>query len=64
MQNVFYMELRGYKMKIAMWRIIEEYNNLSNGGHWFDTDTMKFFKCRLPDYGYRKENNVYFISRV
>jgi len=22
--------------------------NKSHGGHWFSTDTMKFFRCRLP----------------
>lgn len=31
-------------------------------GHWFDAGSMRFFKSRLPSYGYRKGNAIYFIS--
>ena len=32
------------------------------GRHWFDRDTMRFFKCRLPQYGYKGAGGVFFTS--
>lgn len=33
------------------------------GRHWFDTDTMRFFRCRLPDGGYQASNGrIYFVT--
>ena len=42
--------------------IIKDYYTLNPEGHWFDTDTMRFFKCRLPDYGYCKDDDYLFLS--
>ena len=42
--------------------LIQEYSNLNPHGHWFDRSTMQFFKCRLPDYAYLKNDDAYFIS--
>lgn len=33
------------------------------GRHWFDPDTMRFFSCRLPEFGYTAEDgSAYFVS--
>lgn len=33
------------------------------GRHWFDVDTMRFFKCRLAEVGYQREDGaVFFVS--
>ena len=49
-------------MKQPMHVIQREYYNLNPEGHWFDASSMRFFKCRLPDYGYNKDDSTYFIS--
>lgn len=49
-------------MKVRMYKIVEEYNRLRPQGHWFDESTMRFFKSRLPSYGYIKGDDTYFIS--
>lgn len=48
-------------MKLPMYKLINEYNEIS-GGHWFDKDTMRFFRSRLPDYSYLKGEKAYFIT--
>ena len=32
------------------------------GRHWFDKDTMRFFKCRLPRTAYVGPCGVFFVS--
>jgi hypothetical protein len=33
------------------------------GRHWFDADTMRFFRSRLADVGYQaSDGRVYFVS--
>jgi hypothetical protein len=33
-----------------------------HSGHWFDADTMRFFKSRVPDYWSPLIHGRYFIS--
>lgn len=40
---------------------IEEIKSHSTG-HWFDPGSMRFFRSRLPQTGYRVDNKAYFIS--
>lgn len=48
---------------IPMADIRERYESGSNGGHWFDRDTMGFFKSVLPHRGYEAASGtVYFVS--
>jgi len=30
--------------------------------HWFDADTLRFFKSRLASYGYRGPGGTFFVS--
>ncbi len=48
---------------IAMDTIIREYGP-ANGRHWFDKDTMRFFRTHLPQGGYATPNGkrVYFVT--
>lgn len=32
------------------------------GRHWFDPDTMRFFRSRLPKTGFEGPGGVYFVS--
>ena len=33
------------------------------GRHWFDPDTLRFFRCRLPQTGYESPaGKVYFVT--
>lgn len=32
------------------------------GAHWFDQDTMRFFQCRLPEYGVSGPGGTFFVS--
>ncbi len=43
-------------------RLIRE-RNAANGGHWFDADTLRFFRSRLPAgcVG-RVDNTAWFIT--
>lgn len=49
-------------MKVAMYKVVKEYHKLNPQGHWFDDSTMRFFQCRLPERGYVKGDDYYFIS--
>lgn len=31
-------------------------------GHWFDADTLRFFKCRLPAYAYDSDAGRFFVT--
>jgi len=31
-------------------------------GHWFDSDTMRFFRSRVGGYGFDAGDMVYFVS--
>ena len=41
---------------------IREIYNPGPGRHWFDPDTMRFFKTRLGRRGYRGPGGTYFVS--
>ena len=42
---------------------IEQLYQPGIGRHWFDADTMRFFRCRLASYGYQAaDGKVYFVS--
>ena len=32
------------------------------GAHWFDPETLRWFRCRLPQYGYRGPGGTFFVS--
>lgn len=49
-------------MKIRMYRIIDTHTKLQPDSYWFSDKTMKFFKTRLPFYGYLKGDITYFIT--
>ena len=49
-------------MKMPMHKVIEIYYKNNPKGHWFSEPTMRFFKSTLADYGYRKSNDIYFIT--
>ena len=40
------------------------YKNTSQGGHWFDQDTIRFFNSRISNKAYHLKDQklVYFIS--
>jgi hypothetical protein len=37
---------------IEMWQIRRWYRDRNPAGHWFDADTMRFFRSRLAQTGY------------
>lgn len=39
------------------------YQTAKPEGHWFDADTMKFFKTKLPLEAYETDNGRFFITR-
>ncbi|UOF81059.1 hypothetical protein [Caudoviricetes sp.] len=49
--------------KIRFIRVISRYNEGQPNGHWFDRDTIRFFKTRLPSVAYEHDGNVFFITR-
>ena len=49
-------------LKVPMHTIIKEYSEKQVNGHWFDDDAMRFFNCRLPNYGYLNGDTTLFIS--
>ena len=57
------MEGEQMETKVSMETIRRAYG-LGEGRHWFDADTMRFFACRLPTYGYRAAHGdtFYFVS--
>ncbi|MGF3942914.1 hypothetical protein ACQX8E_14780 [Staphylococcus aureus] len=42
---------------------IRAYYAEKNGGHWFNRDTMRFFKTVLPRTGYLIGDTYYFVTR-
>ncbi len=47
---------------VPMHEIISTYNP-GPGRHWFDADTMRFFRSRLPDGGYKSaDGRIYFVT--
>ena len=39
------------------------YRELNPSGHWFDKDTMRFFKTEMPAHGYLDlDGSVWFIT--
>lgn len=49
---------------IPMREIRDFYQRNRPDGHWFDADTMRFFKTKLPENGYElSTGGVYFVTR-
>lgn len=48
---------------ITFSRVISRYNEGQPGGHWFDRDTLRFFKSKLPAVAYEHDGGVFFITR-
>ena len=50
-------------LKVPMHKIQMDYKEFTNKeGHWFDKETMSFFKCKLPSMGILHGNHYYFVS--
>lgn len=49
-------------LRKAMWKIQNEHKTLQPNSYWFSPETMRFFKCRLPDFGYLLGDDYYFIT--
>ena len=43
-------------------REIRETYDPGPGRHWFDPDTMRFFKTQMGRWGYRGPGGTYFVS--
>ena len=43
-------------------REIRETYDPGPGRHWFDPDTMRFFKTRMGRWGYRGPGGTYFVT--
>jgi hypothetical protein len=42
---------------------IEKLYSPGIGRHWFDADTMRFFRSRLADFGYQSgDGHIYFVT--
>lgn len=48
-------------MLIPMHQIRKEYGS-GPGRHWFDPGSMRFFRSRLAQYGYRGPGGTFFVS--
>lgn len=48
---------------IPMQDVIDYYRINQPAGHWFDADTMRFFKTKLPDLAYETPAGVLFLTR-
>ncbi len=49
---------------IPIAEIRERYRAASNGGHWFDRETMRFFRTRLPRTAYvHTDGRAFFVTR-
>ena len=49
-------------MKVSTWSMADV--RARHRGHWFDAETMRFFRCRVGSYGYTGDGGatVYFVS--
>lgn len=43
--------------------VLDYYANHKPGGHWFDEESMRFFKTKLPDVAYETNSGILFITR-
>lgn len=46
---------------ISIEEIIRRYQP-GQGRHWFDRDTLRFFRSRLPQGGLESEHGVFFVT--
>jgi hypothetical protein len=46
---------------VPMSDIIDSYNP-GPGRHWFDPSTKRFFRSRLPQYGFKGPGGTFFVS--
>lgn len=49
-------------LAIPMYKIKMLHQELKPSSYWFSPDTMRFFKTRLPDFGYLLGDDYYFIT--
>lgn len=48
---------------LVMREIRDRYRRLQPRGHWFDKDTMHFFRTELPAYGYvGNQGVIWFVT--
>ena len=48
-------------MRVPMHKVVMEYEEKTRG-HWFKPETMRFFRSRLPSYGYAHNDSIFFVS--
>ena len=48
--------------KIPMTEIRQAYERDNPGGHWFSSDTMRFFRTVLPQYGWLAYGSYWFVT--
>ncbi len=49
---------------ISMTTIRSHYRRLKPDGHWFDVETMRFFKTKLSGSGEKRpDGSIWFVSR-
>lgn len=49
-------------MSISIERLKALYTQANPDGHWFDKDTMRWFRCRLPKLAYRVKGGWAFVT--
>ena len=49
-------------MRISIEQVKQEYATLTPKGHWFDKETCQFFRSRLSQLAWCKDDSAYFIS--
>ena len=58
------MNALNHAMKtIPFSHVREFYDRNRPEGHWFDRDTLRFFKSKLPTSAYETDAGVLFVSR-
>lgn len=49
-------------MKLPFYKVRQEYSEVSPKGNWFSEGSMKYFKSRMPQYCYKKDEDYFFIT--
>jgi hypothetical protein len=47
---------------IRFTEVREFYARNQPDGHWFDADSMRFFKTKLPEIAYESDAGIHFIT--
>lgn len=56
------MEHLSNRSRIYSMRDLQSHYQRTNGGHWFDPGTMRFFKTRLSEHLFYGATIIYFVS--